>query len=56
MPKLILALEDVNIMDHAKKNVLKGYIIQKKEIKPTENGEEDFIYANIEFHPLLFEH
>lgn len=56
MPKLILALEDANnIVDHAKKNVSKGYIIQKKEAKPTQDGKEDFIFANIEFHPLLFE-
>jgi predicted ribosome quality control (RQC) complex YloA/Tae2 family protein len=56
MPKLILALEDANnIVAHAKKNVSKGYIIQKKEAKPTQNGETDFIFANIEFHPFLFE-
>ncbi|XP_014480395.1 PREDICTED: nuclear export mediator factor NEMF homolog [Dinoponera quadriceps] len=56
MPKLILALEEANnIVDHAKKNTSKGYIIQKKEKKPTQDGKEDFIFANIEFHPLLFE-
>lgn len=56
MPRLILALEDANnIMDYAKKNVSKGYIIQKKESKLTQNGKEDFIFANIEFHPFLFE-
>jgi len=32
MPKLILALEEANnMLDYAKKNVSKGYIIQKKE-------------------------
>lgn len=56
MPKLILALEDAdNIMDHAKKHVSKGYIIQKKETKLIQDGKEDFIFANIEFHPFLFE-
>ncbi|KYN21553.1 Serologically defined colon cancer antigen 1 like protein [Trachymyrmex cornetzi] len=56
MPKLILALEDANnMMDYAKKNVSKGYIIQKKESKLTQDGKEDFIFANIEFHPFLFE-
>ncbi|KAG5320622.1 NEMF factor, partial [Acromyrmex heyeri] len=56
MPRLILALEDANnIMDYAKKNVSKGYIIQKKESKLTQDGKEDFIFANIEFHPFLFE-
>lgn len=56
MPKLILALEDANnMLDHAKKNVSKGYIIQKKESKLIQDGKEDFILANIEFHPFLFE-
>lgn len=56
MPKLILALEDAdNIMNHAKKHVSQGYIIQKKEAKLTQDGKEDFIFANIEFHPSLFE-
>ncbi|EFN86238.1 nuclear export mediator factor NEMF homolog isoform X1 [Harpegnathos saltator] len=56
MPKLILALEDANnIMDNAKKSASKGYIIQKKEARPTQDGKEEFIFANIEFHPLLFE-
>ncbi|XP_033356779.1 nuclear export mediator factor NEMF homolog isoform X1 [Bombus vosnesenskii] len=56
MPKLILALEYANeMMDFARKNVSKGYIIQKKESKPTADGKEDFMYTNIEFHPFLFE-
>ncbi|XP_043526724.1 nuclear export mediator factor NEMF homolog isoform X2 [Frieseomelitta varia] len=56
MPKLILALEYANeMMDLARKNVSKGYIIQKKELKPTADNKEDFIYTNIEFHPFLFE-
>ncbi|XP_017879873.1 nuclear export mediator factor NEMF homolog [Ceratina calcarata] len=56
MPKLILALECANeMLDHAKQNVSKGYIIQKKEKKPTTDGKEEFIHTNIEFHPYLFE-
>ncbi|KZC06563.1 Nuclear export mediator factor NEMF like protein [Dufourea novaeangliae] len=56
MPKLILALECANeMMESATKNVSQGYIIQKKETKPTTDGKEDFIYTNIEFHPFLFE-
>ncbi|CAL7949854.1 unnamed protein product [Xylocopa violacea] len=56
LPKLIQALECANeMMDTAKKNVSKGYIIQKRESKPTADNKEDFIYANIEFHPFLFE-
>ncbi|XP_011872509.1 PREDICTED: nuclear export mediator factor NEMF homolog [Vollenhovia emeryi] len=56
MPKLTRALEEANNMiDHAKKNVSKGYIMQKKESKLNQDGKEDFIFANIEFHPFLFE-
>ncbi|XP_029046457.2 nuclear export mediator factor NEMF homolog [Osmia bicornis bicornis] len=56
MPNLISALNCADeMMDFARKNVSKGYIIQKKESKLTPDGKEDFIYANIEFHPFLFE-
>ncbi|XP_078035178.1 nuclear export mediator factor NEMF homolog Clbn [Augochlora pura] len=56
MPKLILALECANnIMELARKDVSQGYIIQKKETKPTTDGKQDFMYTNIEFHPILFE-
>ncbi|XP_076659229.1 nuclear export mediator factor NEMF homolog Clbn isoform X2 [Halictus rubicundus] len=56
MPKLILALECASdMMEAARKNVSQGYIIQKKEAKPTTDDKEDFIYTNIEFHPVLFE-
>ncbi|KAL0127872.1 hypothetical protein PUN28_003250 [Cardiocondyla obscurior] len=56
MPKLIQALEEANnMMDYAKKNTSKGYIIQKKESKLSQDGKEDFIFTNIEFHPFLFE-
>lgn len=54
--KLQLALEEgQRILDEAKTNVSKGYIIHKKESKVTPDGKEEFIYANVEFHPLLFE-
>ncbi|KAI8044247.1 ribosome quality control complex subunit NEMF homolog [Drosophila gunungcola] len=33
----------------------KGYIIQVKEEKPTENGKVEFFFRNIEFHPYLFD-
>lgn len=56
MPQLIVALECANeMMDSARKNASKGYIIQKKEAKPTADKKEEFIYTNIEFHPFLFE-
>jgi predicted ribosome quality control (RQC) complex YloA/Tae2 family protein len=32
-----------------------GYIIQKKELKPTgQTDQEEFYFSNIEFHPFLF--
>ncbi|XP_020279965.1 nuclear export mediator factor NEMF homolog [Pseudomyrmex gracilis] len=56
MPKLILALEDANNMMYtAKKDISKGYIIQKKETKPSQDGNVEYVFANIEFHPFLFE-
>lgn len=56
MSNLISALKCADeMMDFARKNVSKGYIIQKKESKLTPDGKEDSIYANIEFHPFLFE-
>ncbi|KAH8295264.1 hypothetical protein KR018_009454, partial [Drosophila ironensis] len=32
----------------------KGFIVQVKEEKPTEGGEVEFFYRNIEFHPYQF--
>ncbi|XP_046823727.1 nuclear export mediator factor NEMF homolog isoform X1 [Vespa crabro] len=56
MSRLIVALQSADdMLNDAKKNISKGYIIQKKEIKPSPDNEEDFIFANIEFHPFLFE-
>ncbi|XP_012286899.1 nuclear export mediator factor NEMF homolog [Orussus abietinus] len=56
MPKLTSALElATEIFDNARKNVSKGYIIQKKEIKPSTDGTEEYIFANVEFHSMLFE-
>ncbi|XP_015585729.1 nuclear export mediator factor NEMF homolog [Cephus cinctus] len=56
MPKLISALENANqIFNNAKQNLSKGYIIQRREAKPLQNEKEECIFANIEFHPMLFE-
>ncbi|XP_043672655.1 nuclear export mediator factor NEMF homolog [Vespula pensylvanica] len=56
MSRLTVALKNAdNMLNDAKKNVSKGYIIQKKEIKPSPDSKEDFIFTNIEFHPFLFE-
>ncbi|XP_046734786.1 nuclear export mediator factor NEMF homolog isoform X2 [Diprion similis] len=55
-PKLVLALEAADkIFTEAVKSVSKGYITQKKEARPSQDGKEDYIFANVEFHPLLFE-
>ncbi|KAF7397649.1 hypothetical protein HZH68_008871 [Vespula germanica] len=56
MSRLTVALKNAdNMLNDAKKNASKGYIIQKKEIKPSPDSKEDFIFTNIEFHPFLFE-
>lgn len=56
MPKLAVALQNAdNMLNDAKKNVSKGYIIQKKEIKPSPDNKEEYIFTNVEFHPILFE-
>lgn len=56
LPKLMKSIEDVNeLLDEAKKDQPKGYLIQKKEEKPSENSEsKEFFYQNIEYHPKLF--
>ncbi|XP_023298499.2 nuclear export mediator factor NEMF homolog [Lucilia cuprina] len=54
---LMLALQDISeIMKEAQLNVSKGYILQKKEEKPsTEEGKEvEHFYQNIEYHPYKF--
>lgn len=56
MERLAKALQNADdMLNNAKQNVSKGYIIQKKETKPSADGKEEFMYTNIEFHPFLFE-
>ncbi|XP_063983197.1 ribosome quality control complex subunit NEMF homolog [Diachasmimorpha longicaudata] len=43
------------ILSSATKNPPGGYILQKKESKASQNGEEEFMMTNIDFHPMLFE-
>ncbi|KAL7296937.1 hypothetical protein TKK_0009377 [Trichogramma kaykai] len=43
------------IFNDARSNVSKGYIVQKKQSKYTEDGKEEYLYVNVEFHPFLFE-
>lgn len=53
--KLFTALENAEkLMENGMKEVSKGYIIQKKEQKAIKDGGEEFLYANVEFHPFLF--
>ncbi|XP_011502657.1 PREDICTED: nuclear export mediator factor NEMF homolog [Ceratosolen solmsi marchali] len=44
-----------DMLKNATKHVSKGYIIQKREVKPLHDDGEEFIYTNIEFHPFLYE-
>ncbi|CAK1547486.1 unnamed protein product [Leptosia nina] len=54
--KLATALKVAEkLMDEAKSEICKGYIIQKKEERPNpEGGGGDFLLTNQEFHPLLY--
>ncbi|CAH2983554.1 unnamed protein product [Chilo suppressalis] len=54
LDKLVTALKQAEkLMDAAKKEVSKGYIIQKKEERPNpDGGQPTFLLANVEFHPL----
>ncbi|XP_012257148.2 ribosome quality control complex subunit NEMF homolog [Athalia rosae] len=55
-PKLATALKNAeNIFQEATKNISKGYITQKKELRPSQDGTESYIFASVEFHPMLFE-
>lgn len=55
-PKLVTALENAeNMFKEAMNNISKGYITQKKELKPSQDGKEEYIFASVEFHPMLFE-
>ncbi|CAO1411768.1 unnamed protein product [Diamesa serratosioi] len=56
LPVLIKAITEMSTMlTNAMKVAGKGYIIQKKEIKPSqEGGSEDLYFTNVEFHPFLY--
>lgn len=54
--RLLSGLEEAEkILEDIKKATGKGYIIQKKEMKPLQDGGEDFLLANVDFHPMLLE-
>ncbi|KAF2894967.1 hypothetical protein ILUMI_11200 [Ignelater luminosus] len=55
--ELFVALQEAEvIMENAKKEPSKGYIIQKKEERPSTdpNVDKEYFYSNQEFHPFLF--
>lgn len=56
LPVLINAIREMaTMLNNAMKEASKGYIIQKKEIKPSqEAGTEDLYFTNVEFHPFLY--
>lgn len=56
LPILMKAISDaIEITELAKNNQSKGFIIQKKEEKPsTEPDIKEYFYQNIEYHPLYF--
>ncbi|XP_066262814.1 ribosome quality control complex subunit NEMF homolog [Euwallacea similis] len=55
--KLMLGLSEAkSIFNSAQKDLLKGFIIQKKEEHPAADTKEvEYFYSNQEFHPILFE-
>ncbi|XP_055371755.1 ribosome quality control complex subunit NEMF homolog [Condylostylus longicornis] len=54
-PNLMKAIDLSNeIVADAKKSPSRGYMIQKKELKAVETGEEEYFYHNLEYHPYKF--
>lgn len=43
-----------SMMQKAMEQISPGYIIQKKEVKPTQDGTQEFYFTNIEFQPFLY--
>lgn len=54
--KLEIAVNDAEkIMRDAMKQTSKGFIIQRRDLKPSQTGGEDEFYdSNLEYHPMLF--
>ncbi|XP_052890262.1 ribosome quality control complex subunit NEMF homolog isoform X1 [Anopheles moucheti] len=47
--------EAENMLREAQKQPSSGYIIQKKEVKPTKEGEkEEYYFTNLEYQPCLY--
>lgn len=56
MTALMCAINDAETMlRKAMREPSKGYIIQKKDLKPSKDKEqEEFYYTNLEYHPFLY--
>ncbi|XP_020814762.1 nuclear export mediator factor NEMF homolog [Drosophila serrata] len=55
LPTLQQAVKSVqDLIAEGNSGKTKGYIIQVKEEKPTETGNVEYFFRNIEFHPYLF--
>lgn len=55
-PNLMKAIKDIyEILAEGRIQSPRGYLVQKKEAKPTEDGQpEEFLYHNMEYHPYKF--
>lgn len=53
---LVNAVNDIySMLNKAKENISSGYIIQKRELKPSlDSDKAEFYYSNEEFHPFLY--
>lgn len=54
-PTLMNAINDMHSMlQRAMKEPSAGFIVQKKEVKPTQDGIEEFYFTNVEFQPFMY--
>uniref|UniRef100_A0A1B6D3Q3 NFACT RNA-binding domain-containing protein n=1 Tax=Clastoptera arizonana TaxID=38151 RepID=A0A1B6D3Q3_9HEMI len=55
MHQIVAAIEEAEkLLQDALQSPSKGFIIQKKEIRPTTEEGLDYLLTNLEFHPMLF--
>uniref|UniRef100_A0A1L8DH75 Putative rna-binding protein n=1 Tax=Nyssomyia neivai TaxID=330878 RepID=A0A1L8DH75_9DIPT len=47
--------EAQEMLEKASQNPSKGIVIQKEELRPTQNGPEESFFVNVEYHPFLFQ-
>jgi predicted ribosome quality control (RQC) complex YloA/Tae2 family protein len=54
-PTLMNAINGMHLMmQKAMREPSAGFIVQKKETKPSQDGKEEFYFTNIEFQPYLY--